>query len=84
VNFGPWSPTIQREERGKQLRSLASIAHVILGPRHPLIAELRRAETDAIASVKAQDLIEKLPALTRRRMLSVFSAVTFGRQEAAP
>jgi hypothetical protein len=35
VNFGPWSPTIQGEERGKQLRSLASIAHVILGPRHP-------------------------------------------------
>jgi hypothetical protein len=83
VNFGPWSPTIQREERGKQLRSLASIAHVF-GPHHPLIAELRGAETDAVAFVKAQELVEKLPALTRRRMLSAFSAVTFGRQEAAP
>jgi hypothetical protein len=84
VNFGPWSPTIQPEERGKQFRSLASIAHVILGPHHPLIGELRRAETDAIAFVKAQELVEKLPALTRRRMLLAFSAVTFGRQEAAP
>jgi hypothetical protein len=84
VNFGPWSPTIQHEERGKQLRSLASIAHVILGSRHPLIGELRRAETDAIAFVKARELVEKLPALTRRRMLSAFPAVTFGRPEAAP
>lgn len=77
MSWGPWSPTCHREERPLQLRTLRTIAYLRLGPDHPLIAELRAAETDAMSFVKAQDLIEALPALTRRRLLATFSAITW-------
>jgi hypothetical protein len=77
MNYGPWSPTCDRIERGKQLRSLAALASVYLGSDHPLVAELRAAEVDAMAFVRAQDLVEALPALTRRRLLSTFTAITW-------
>jgi hypothetical protein len=48
--FGPWSPTCDRIERGKQLRTLAAIAYMRLGPHHPLVAELRATEHDAMDS----------------------------------
>jgi hypothetical protein len=82
--FGPWSPTCDRIERGKQLRTLASIAYLRLGPRHPLVAELRAAEHDPMALVRAQDLVDALPPLPRRRLIATFSAITWPAQPKKP
>jgi hypothetical protein len=75
--YGPWSPTIDPLEQGKQLRSLCAIAHLQLGPNHPLTPALRAAEDSQEALDLAYGLVEALPALTRRRLLSSFAAVTW-------
>jgi hypothetical protein len=80
LGYGPWSPTVNQVERGKQLRSMAALAAVYLGSDHPLVGELRAAETDAMSFARAQDMVEALPSLIRRRLLSTFTAITFGRQ----
>jgi hypothetical protein len=77
MSYGPWSPACTTEERGKQLRSLAALAAAYLGSDHLLVAELRAAETDAMAFVRAQEMLDVLPSLTRRRLLSTFSTVTW-------
>lgn len=74
--YGPWSPTCDRIERGKQLRSLAALVAAHYGSEHPLVSELRAAETDPMAFVRAQEAFERLPSLTRRKVLSTFSAIT--------
>ena len=74
--YGPWSQD-DEIERGKQLRSLATIAHLQLGQRHPLVAQLRAAETDSIAFIQAKETIEALPALTRRHLLAAFCGITW-------
>lgn len=76
--YGPWSPTVSREERGRQLRCMSALAYVYLGPSHPLWSMLRAGETDPTAFVEAQELIEAMPALWRRRLLGTFSRVTWG------
>jgi hypothetical protein len=81
MSYGPWSPTVDRIERGKQLRSLAALAAVYLGSNHPLVAELRAGEADAMAFVRAQSLIEALPSRTRRMLLGTFTAVTWPRPQ---
>jgi hypothetical protein len=81
--WGPWSPTCHREERTAQLRTLAAIVHMRLGPHHPLVAALRAAEHDPMAFVRSQDLIDDLPSLTRRQLIATFSAITFQRNRGA-
>jgi hypothetical protein len=79
VGYGPWSPALSdATERKAQLRSMAALALVYLGPDHRLVAELRAAEVDPTAFARAHDLVEALPALVRRRLLSTFSRVTYG------
>jgi hypothetical protein len=80
MTFGPWSATCEPEERGKQLRSLACLAAAYLGSSHRLVAELRRAESDPVAFVRAAELVDRLPSLHRRRLLSTFARVTFGER----
>jgi hypothetical protein len=75
--FGPWSPGIAPVERIAQLRSLAALAAVSVGSGHPLVAELRAAETDQDAAERALALLDALPSLTRRRLIATFGAVTF-------
>jgi hypothetical protein len=75
LSYGPWSPTVSREERGKQLRSMAALALVFLGPDNPLWRTLRSAEVDPTAYVEAQSMVERLPSLTRRRLISTFAAI---------
>ena len=75
--FGPWSPGIAPVERIAQLRSLAALAAVSVGSGHPLVAELRKAETDPDAAERALALLDGLPSLTRRRLISTFGTVTF-------
>ena|SRR5258708_5943344 len=77
--FGPFRPDVDPVERVAQLRSLGTSAAVFLGSSHPLVATLRAAETDADAAGRALDLLDRTPTLTRRRMLSVFSRVTWPR-----
>jgi hypothetical protein len=75
--FGPWSPDIDPVERTAQLRSLAALAAVLVGSHHPLVAELRKAETDPDAAERALALLDGLPSLTRRRLITTFGAITF-------
>jgi hypothetical protein len=76
--FGPWSPGLEPGERLARFRSLAGISASFLGSSHPLIAALRAAESgDAAAGERAIRDLDDIPALTKRRLLSVFSAVTF-------
>jgi hypothetical protein len=75
--FGPWSPDVPPGERIAQLRSLAALAAVFLGSGHQLVVELRAAETDDKAAQRAFELIDYVLTLTRRRMLSAFSSVTW-------
>jgi hypothetical protein len=76
--YGPFSPACDEIERGKQLRSLIALTHTLFGLRHPLIVELRAAESgDPTALERAHALIEALPPLHRRRLLVSFSAITW-------
>jgi len=52
---------------------------MLLGPHHPLWRTLRSAKVDAKAFVAAQDMVEAQPALTGRKILGTFSAVTWPR-----
>jgi hypothetical protein len=75
--FGPWSPDVDPAERIAQLRSLAALGAVSVGSSHPLVAELRAAETNHAAAGRALALLDALPSLTRRRLLATFSTSTF-------
>jgi hypothetical protein len=78
--FGPWSPNVDPIERIAQLRSLAGLVAVHCGSDHPLIDTLRAAETDSKAAQRAFELIDFLPTLTRRKLLSVFASITWRRR----
>jgi hypothetical protein len=75
--FGPWSPGLDPIERRAQLRSLATLAAAFLGSSAPVVAALRAAERDEAAAAHALQLLNTVPALKRRRLLSVFGAVTY-------
>jgi hypothetical protein len=75
--YGPFSPAIDAVERGKQLRALCAISHLQLGPNHPLTPALRAAENGQEELELAYGLVEALPALTRRRLLSSFAAINY-------
>jgi len=76
--FGPWVRNIDPDERAKQFRSLSALAAVFLGSGHELVGELRAAETDPEAAARALQLLDHVPSLTRRRLLSTFGSVTWG------
>jgi hypothetical protein len=79
--FGPWSPSaaVDPVERGKQFRSLGTSAAAFLGSGHELVAALRRAENDEAAAAEALALIDTVPSLIRRKLLSLFGSVTWPR-----
>jgi hypothetical protein len=76
--FGPWAPHVDGVERGKQFRSLAALAATFFGTSHPIVGELRCAETDSDAAARALALLDTTPTLQRRKLLSTFSRVTWG------
>jgi hypothetical protein len=78
--FGPWSPGLDPTERRAQLRSLAALAAVFTGSGSELVAALRDAEHGEAAAAHAFEVLNRLPALTKRRLLSAFGAVTWPRQ----
>lgn len=79
--YGPFVRDLDPQERARQLRCLQGLAAVYLGSTSPLIAALRRAETDSAALPQAAELLDYAPSLTRRKMLSVFGAVTWPRPQ---
>jgi len=86
MTFGPWSPGLTDDtERRCQFRSLAALTAIFFGIGHILVGELRDAEHgDAYASQRAFDLINCLPSRSRRKMLSVFGAITWPRNPRRP
>jgi hypothetical protein len=75
--FGPFVPGITETERIAELRSLAVLVAVFTGSENPLVPLLRQAEHDDAAAVRALELLDRVPALTRRRLLSTFGRVTW-------
>jgi hypothetical protein len=73
--FGPWLRTVSDPEWCAQLRSLAALAAVFVGSANPLVTTLRRAERDDDALARAYTLLEALPSIPKRRLLSTYLAV---------
>jgi hypothetical protein len=84
ASFGPWSPGLSAEERKAQFRSLTALAAAFNGAAHPLVAALRAAERDEASAAHALVVLNGLPALTRRRMLSVFGAAMWPPKPRGP
>jgi hypothetical protein len=75
--FGPWAPGIDAVERKAQFRSLATLAAAFTGSSSPVVAALRAAEADPTKADAALAALNAVPALRRRRLLSVFGSVTW-------
>ena len=73
--FGLWRRELGDSERNAQLRSLAALAAVFVGNRNPLVTALRLAEEDDTELGRAYVLLEALPTLPKRRLLSTYLAV---------
>jgi hypothetical protein len=73
--FGPWVDGRDPVERKAQFRALAGICACFAGSGHRVVASLRAAEHDDGAAETARAEFEAMPALTRRRILSVFAKI---------
>jgi hypothetical protein len=62
-------------ERAARIGELRALALVYLGQGHPAIAALAAAASEPAATERALDLIDKLPALRRRRLLAAAGAL---------
>jgi len=78
--FGSCLPGMDPVERKAQLRVLAAPAAVFRGWRNPLKA-LREGEHIAAAGARALKLLDRLPALTRRRVPTVYGEVDLTGRE---
>lgn len=75
MTFGPWAQDLDAAERLARLRGLRAIALLLARPHVAFTAALRRAEADARALQDAAVELDRLPALTRRRVLSAYLAL---------
>jgi hypothetical protein len=82
MSYGPWSHSLQHAERVAQLRSLAALVATHFGSDHPCVVALRRAESDPGALSSAQAMFERLPALTKRKLLSTYRSLNYWREPA--
>jgi hypothetical protein len=73
-------PGIPEPDRVAGLRALAALVAVHCGSDHPAVAALRHAELDTSTSDRALAMFDKLPALPRRKIISVYAAVMYPRQ----
>jgi hypothetical protein len=78
--FGPWVADLERAEERAQLRLIGGITASFIGCQHPLVAVLRRAEDDAAAKAEALRMINTLPSLTRRKIISTFGSVMWAHK----
>jgi hypothetical protein len=66
-------------ERAGQLGRVCGICAILLRSTHPLVPLLREAEGDERALARALDMIDALPSLTRRRLISTFGATQWAQ-----
>jgi hypothetical protein len=78
--FDPWVADLERAEECAQLRLIGGITASFVGCQHPLVAILRRAENDAAAKAAALCMLNVLPALTKRKIISVFGGVMWAHK----
>jgi len=72
MTFGPWVPGVDPSERLARLRAMRAIG-LTLARRFPdLLDALERAEREPAALPVALELLERLPALNKRRMLGTY------------
>jgi hypothetical protein len=80
AKFGPFVDGLDPAERARQFRSLSVLAAAYTGSGSELVRALKDAEKDYAAAPRALELLDRMPALTKRKMLSIFGAVTWGRR----
>jgi hypothetical protein len=73
--YGPFAKGPDPIERARKLMCFAGITACHLGSGHPLVSELRLAETDDAALEHAFEMFEELPALPKRRVIATYAAV---------
>jgi hypothetical protein len=78
--FGPFRPDVDPVEKVAGLRALAALVAVFAGSDHVVVDLLRRAEADPGASSEALAMFDRLPALPRRKIISVYAAVMHPRR----
>jgi hypothetical protein len=78
--FGPFRPDADRVERVAGFRAFAVLTAVFAGSDHVVVDLLRRAEADVGMSDLALAAFDRLPALPRRKIISVYAAVTRPRR----
>jgi hypothetical protein len=72
--FGPWDPQISIVERQCRLRAFRALAGVFAHRFPDFAAALMAAEGgDAAALSLAHELLDRLPALNRRRLLASYA-----------
>jgi hypothetical protein len=74
--FGPWATNLAADERRARWRGMAALTLVFAGGAHPLLRACAAAEEDKDAAVTAWAALESLPALTRRRLLASYAALS--------
>jgi hypothetical protein len=62
-------------ERQARFRELRALSLVYLGLRHPATAALGEAIADPDATARALELLDRAPALRRRRLLSAYQTL---------
>ena len=80
-NWGPFSPAISHAEQVARLRTLRAFVQVLQPDKlHPLIKKLWLAESGDAAELEAARVeLDRLPALTRRKVLGCWAyALTLG------
>jgi hypothetical protein len=78
MTFGPWAVAVDPAERLARLRSLRALALLLARPHARFIRALALAETDPASLPEALALLDRLPALTRRRLLASYAALGSG------
>ena len=73
--FGPWARDIPQAERCARLRAMQALALVLARPHTEFVVALRRAESDPASLPQALELLERLPAVTRRRLLATYGVL---------
>jgi hypothetical protein len=78
--FGPWASNIDPAERLARLRAMRALAMTVARPHAgELIRALRRAEDEPAALPEALALLDRLPALARRRVLTSYATLAKSR-----
>jgi hypothetical protein len=74
VVFGPWTPdTLTHSERRARIRSMQALVLIFARCCPEFIAALRDGETDPVALQRAYALLDRIPALPRRKLLPTFA-----------